>query len=74
MRKAHVTVGRDGEMVFDYPAKSGLRRVQAVVDPPVAQIVAALKRRRGGSTDLLAYKDRRRWRDLRSEDVNAYLK
>jgi DNA topoisomerase I len=74
MRKAHVTVGRDGEMVFDYPAKNGIRRVQAVVDPAVAQIVAALKRRRGGSADLLAYKDRRRWRDLRSEDVNAYLK
>ena len=74
MRKEHVRVSRDGEMVFDYPAKSGIRRVQAVVDPLAAEIVAALKRRRGGGDELLAYKDGRRWRDLRSEDINAYLK
>jgi DNA topoisomerase-1 len=74
MRRHHVTVGRDGEMVFDYPAKSGIRRVQAVVDPDVAEIVAALKRRRGGGDELLAYRNGRRWRDLRSEDINAYLK
>jgi DNA topoisomerase-1 len=74
MRKEHVTITREGEMVFDYPAKSGIRRVQAVVDPHAVEIIAALKRRRGGSDELLAYKDGRRWRDLRSEDVNAYLK
>ena len=74
MRKEHVTVTRGGEMVFDYPAKSGIRRIQAVVDPLAAEIVAALKRRRGGGDELLAYKDGRRWRDLRSEDINAYLK
>jgi DNA topoisomerase I len=74
MRKEHVSVTRGGEMVFDYPAKSGVRRIQAVVDPLAAEIVAALKRRRGGGDELLAYKDGRRWRDIRSEDVNAYLK
>jgi DNA topoisomerase I len=74
MRKEHVTVGRDGEMVFDYPAKSGVRRVQAVVDTTAAEIVDRLRRRRGGGSELLAYKDGRRWRDVRSEDINAYLK
>jgi DNA topoisomerase I len=74
MCKAHVTIGADGEMVFDYPAKSGVRRVQEVVDPHVAEIVGALKRRRGGGDELLAYKEGRRWRDLRSDDINAYLK
>jgi DNA topoisomerase I len=74
MRKEHVTVSRDGEMVFDYPAKSGVRRVQAVVDPMAADIVGGLRRRRGGGSELLAYKDGRRWRDVRSEDINAYLK
>ena len=74
MRKEHVTVGRDGEMVFDYPAKSGVRRVQAVVDPSAAAIVGRLRRRRGGGSELLAYKDRRRWRDVRSADVNEYIK
>ena len=74
MRKDHVTVGSDGEMVFDYPAKSGVRRVQAVVDPSAAEIVGRLRRRRGGGHELLAYKDGGRWRDVRSEDINAYLK
>ncbi len=47
MRKAHVVV--DGDTLrFDYPAKHGKRRVQAVVDPDVAADVARLKRRRGG--------------------------
>ena len=61
-------------MEFDYPAKSGQRRVQAVVDPQAGEIVAALKRRRGGGDELLAFKDGRRWRDVRSEDINAYIK
>ncbi len=74
MCKRHVTLGEDGEMVFDYPAKSGQRRVQAVVDPKVSEVVTALKRRRSGGEELLAYKEGRRWHDLRSEDINAYLK
>ena len=61
-------------MVFDYPAKSGKRRMQAVVDPEVAAVVRTLKRRRGGGEELLAYKERGRWRDVRSADVNAWLK
>ena len=73
MRREHVTLEADGRMVFDYPAKSGRRRVQAVVDQQAAAIVAELKRRRAGS-GLLAYKERRRWRDLRSDDINDYLK
>jgi DNA topoisomerase IB len=74
MRKEHVTVEPDGTMVFDYPAKSGKRRLQAVVDPLANDIVAALKRRRGGGEELLAYRNGRRWVDLRSPDINAYLK
>ena len=74
MLKAHVTLGDGGEMVFDYPAKSGQRRVQGVVDPAAHAVVGRLKRRRGGSDQLLAYRDRRRWRDLRADDVNDYLK
>jgi DNA topoisomerase IB len=74
MRKEHVTVEDDGTMVFDYPAKSGKRRLQAVVDPLATDIVGQLKRRRGGGAELLAYKDGRRWVDLRSPDINAYLK
>ena len=74
MRKEHVTIERGGEMVFDYPAKSGVRRVQAIVDPEALEVVAALRRRRGGGEELLAFKEGRRWRDVRSDDINAYLK
>ncbi len=74
MRREHVSEGEHGELCFDYPAKSGKRRVQSVVDTEVAQIVKALKRRRGGSDQLLAYKDGRRWRDVRSEEINDYVR
>jgi DNA topoisomerase I len=74
MRKEHVTITAAGEMVFDYPAKSGVRRVQAIVDPVALDIVKALRRRRGGGDELLAFKDGRRWRDVRSDDINLYLK
>jgi DNA topoisomerase IB len=73
MLKRHVRL-RDDVLLFDYPAKSGKRRVQAVVDPLVADVVGRLKARRGGGPELLAYKDGRRWVDVRSEDINAYLK
>jgi DNA topoisomerase I len=73
MRKRHVQL-RDDVLLFDYPAKSGQRRVQAVVDPEVAQVVEQLKRRRGGGDELLAYKAERRWVDLRSDDINTWLK
>jgi DNA topoisomerase-1 len=73
MRKSHVTVGED-TITFDYPAKSGQRHVRSIVDPVVHDIVAALKRRRGGSEELLAYKEGARWRDIRSDDINAYMK
>jgi DNA topoisomerase IB len=71
--KDSVTV-TDGELVFDYLAKGGVRRVQAVKDPPVIEVVAALRRRRSGGDQLLAYKNGRRWHDVRSEQVNEYLK
>jgi len=74
MRKTHVTLEPGGVMVFDYPAKSGQRLHKGVVDERVHEIVGALKRRRGGGPELLAYKQGRRWLDVRSEDINAYLK
>ena len=73
MRKSHVRVSGD-TIGFDYRAKSGKRRVQAVVDPELAQIVTTLKRRRGGGEELLAYKLGGRWRDVKSVDINEYLK
>ncbi len=73
LRRAHVQAKRDG-LLFDFPAKSGQRRVQRVEDPDVRPVVVALKRRRGGGDELLAFKRGRRWVDAKAEDVNAYLK
>jgi DNA topoisomerase IB len=70
--REHVTVA-DGEMVFDFPAKSGQRRVQSVRDPAAIAAVEAMRRRRSGPDDLLAFKADGRWRDVRSTDVNAYI-
>ena len=71
--KRHVTV--EGDVVdFDYEAKGGKRRLQTLADPELAEVVRLLLRRRGGGEELLAYKDGRRWRDVKSRDVNEYVK
>jgi DNA topoisomerase I len=74
IHKQHVQLLDDHRLRFDYPAKSGQRRVQSIVDPEVYDVVGELKRRRGGSPELLAYREGRRWRDLKSADINAYVK
>ena len=72
MLKRHVSI-EDGEVLFDYIAKSGVRRVQAIADADVLEVIATLKRRRG-SGQLLAYRAGRRWVEIHADDVNAYIK
>jgi DNA topoisomerase-1 len=72
MLRRHVSV--NGRVVtFDYPGKNGKRRLQSVADPHVRSVVAALKDRRGGR-ELLAYRQDGGWRDVRSTDINDYIK
>lgn len=73
MLREHVVTDGDA-LVFDFPAKHGRRRVQQVVDPEVAEVVRMLRRRRGGGPELFAYKADGRWCDVRSGQVNAYVK
>ena len=73
LRKDHVRI-RDGAAVFDFVAKSGKRRRQRVTDPDVVALIARLKRRRNGGDELLAFLDKEGWHDVRSSDINAYLK
>jgi DNA topoisomerase IB len=72
IRREHVTVS-GGEAVFDFPAKSGQRRVQSVRDPAALRAIETMRRRRGGPEDLLAYRQGREWLDVRSSDVNEYI-
>lgn len=73
MRKEHVTI-RGDVVRFDYIAKSGKRRVQSLADPDVIAVLRALKRRRGGGPELLAYRRGGDWADVRSADINRYVK
>ena len=72
IRKSHLSIDGD-EATFDYTAKSGKRRIQVVRDPDLMPILRALKERRTGR-ELLAYRLDDRWRDLRSGEINDYLK
>src|SRR5215207_8416527 len=73
MCKRHVTV-RDGAVTFDYEGKGGKRRVQVVGDRAVIRLVRTLRERRGGGYELLAYRNGNAWRDVRSEEINEYIK
>lgn len=73
IRKSHVEI-EGSTLLFDYVAKSGVRRLHAIEDELLAPLVQHLKRRRGGGHELLAYREGGRWRDVRSSDINDYLK
>ena len=73
LRREHVRV-HGKVLLFDFDAKSGKHLRRAVVDPAVLDVVRALRRRRApAGTELLAWKDGRRWIDVQSADINAYL-
>jgi DNA topoisomerase-1 len=73
LEKRHVTLSRDGALIFDYVAKSGKRRVQGVVDPQAYQVALELKRRRSGGDAFLAYRNGV-WVNVHSNDINAFIK
>ena len=72
LRKRHLRFERR-EAVFDFRAKGGRRHVQSIADPSVLPTLRSLKRRSGGGNALLAHRDGRRWVDVSSEEINAYL-
>jgi DNA topoisomerase IB len=74
MQKRHVKLKDHGELLFDFVAKGNQRRIQGITDPEVHEVVAALKRRRKGSPDLLAYKEGPVWVDVKSGDINEYIR
>ena len=71
MKKSHVSM-RDGVLVFDYPAKSGKRRVQAVDRPRRGRgRRATSSAAAAAATSCWPTSATRRWVDVRSEDINA---
>jgi DNA topoisomerase IB len=73
MERRHVTLAEGNLLTFDYVAKGGKRRVQSIVDPDLYALVEILKRRRRGSR-ILAYRNGRRWVEVRSDEINEYIK
>jgi len=73
LRRDHVELTRGG-ITFDYEAKGSQHRVHAVVDDDVRKVVAALLRRRDPGPELLAFRVGREWHDVRSIDINGYLR
>jgi DNA topoisomerase-1 len=63
--REHVSIVSE-EIVFDFPAKSGQRRLQSIRDPEVRTAIEAMRRRRGGPDYLLAFREDGAWRDVRS--------
>jgi DNA topoisomerase-1 len=72
VRREHVTIAKT-EVVFDFPAKSGQRRVQSIRDAAARRAIEAMYRRRSGPDDLLAYRAGGEWVDLRSDEINDYI-
>jgi DNA topoisomerase I len=73
VHKEHVRITGNAA-VFQYLAKSGVRREVAILDPDVVAAIEILKRRRRGSDEILAWQDGKSWADVTSSDINAYVK
>jgi DNA topoisomerase IB len=72
VRREHVTVKAE-EVIFDFPAKSGQRRIQSIRDAAARRAIETMRRRRSGPEDLLAWRQEGEWHDVRSADVNDYI-
>jgi DNA topoisomerase IB len=73
LRRRHVRFEKK-IAIFDYKAKGSLRHVRELSDGDAIAVLRALKRRKGGGEELLAFRDGKQWRDVRSSDINDYLK
>ncbi len=65
---------RRGCVVFVFPAKGGIEQVRRIEDPELCQVLVNLRRRRRRAERLFGYWDGREWRDVRSDEVNGYLR
>jgi DNA topoisomerase I len=73
LRREHVSLKR-GAVLFSYPAKGNIPRSVALRDPLLHRVVGSLLRRKGGGEELLAYKIKRDWCDVKTADLNGAVK
>lgn len=71
--KEHVRlIGRNG-LIFEYPGKASLERSQEIDDPEARSAAEPLLRRRTGPPEFLAFRERRAWSGVSSEEINNYI-
>jgi len=73
LRRDHVAT-RGERVDLNFPGKSGRDVRVELQDRALADAVRALRRRRGGGDELLAWREGRVWRDVRSQDINEYVR
>jgi DNA topoisomerase-1 len=73
LRREHVSLKR-GAVLFSYPAKGNIPRALALRDPLLHRVVGSLLRRKGGGEELLAYRVKRDWYDVKTSDLNCAVK
>ncbi len=71
--REHVSCGR-GVVTFEYLAKGAKERHQAVTEESVCRVVSGLRRRTRDGEQLLGYSVGRVWHEVRSADINEYLR
>ncbi|QIX27566.1 DNA topoisomerase IB [Nocardioides sp. JQ2195] len=72
LERSHVRLGA-GAATFSFNGKSDIEREVVVDDALCLATIQKLRRRRGGFSEFLAFKDGRRWSRLGAAQVNQYL-
>ncbi len=72
LRMEHVTCS-NGLVTCSYPAKGDIPREIEVADTGACRVIRSLKSLRADG-ELLRYRDGSAWADVRSDDINAYLR
>jgi DNA topoisomerase-1 len=73
LRPEHVR-GSRGCVLLEFPAKGGILVARTVDDADACRVLRELRRRRRDAERLFGYWDGRAWREVRADDVNAYLR
>ncbi|MEV0346747.1 DNA topoisomerase IB [Nonomuraea sp. NPDC050680] len=72
LKMEHVSCGK-GVITCSYPAKGDISREIEVADPGACAVIRSLKRLRAEG-ELLRYRHNGGWADVRSEDINDFLR
>jgi len=63
-----------GAATFDYVGKAGHRQHITITDSEALPVLSALRRRRSGPEELLAFRSPHGWTRIHREDVNNFLR